>query len=492
MSETAAAPSGQRPELRGVAPELGAPRTRRDDRSLALLTLCAGFLMIILDTTIVSVAQPSIQADLGFSQSGLAWVVNAYLIAFGGLLLLAGRLGDLLGRKRMFLAGLLVFTLASLLCGLATSRELLVAARFLQGAGGAMTSAVILGMIVAMYEQPRERARAIATYAFVGSAGASLGVLLGGVLTDALSWHWIFFVNVPIGAATAFAAARVLRDDAGLGLRQGADVPGALLVVAALMLAVYTLVEAGGRGWGSLHTLGLGAVAAGLLALFALREQRAAHPLVPLRLFRVPNVCAANLVQTLMIAGMFGQQFFLALYLQQVLGFDATGVGFGMLPIPLAIGVLSLGFATPLIMRLGAKTTLLDGLLLMVAGLLLMQRAPADGVYWLDVLPAMMIMGIGAGIAMPALPTLALARATPQDAGLASGLLNTTQQVGGAIGLSVLATLSAARSATLRDGGDNLVTALAGGYSLAFAVAAGFVLAAGAAAVALLRTGTAP
>ena len=476
MSETVPLPT----------PATSAAAHRRDPRTLALLTLCAGVLMIILDTTIVSVAQPSIQADLGFSPSGLAWVVNAYLIPFGGLLLLAGRLGDLLGRRRVFLAGLALFTLASLLCGLATSQGTLIAARFLQGAGGALTSAVVLGMIVAMYDDQRERTRAIAVYAFVGSAGASLGTVLGGVLTDLLSWHWIFFVNLPIGVATLLAARRWVGDDAGLGLREGADAPGALLIVAALMLAVYALVGAGEHGWGSTRTLGLGALSALLLAAFVARERGARQPLVPLRLFAVRNVAAANLVQTVMIAGMFGQQFFIALYLQLVLGWSPTEVGLGMVPIALTIGLFSLGLSARMIERAGAKGVLVGGLLLIAAGLLLMQRAPVDGVYWRDVLPALLVMGAGAGIAMPALPTLALADATPADAGLASGLLNTTQQVGAAIGVSLLASLAASRSETLRGEGRAALDALASGYSLAFAVAAGLALAAAGLAVTLL------
>ncbi len=458
----------------------------RDPRTLALLTLCAGVLMIILDTTIVSVAQPSIQGDLGFSPSGLAWVVNAYLIPFGGLLLLAGRLGDLLGRRRVFLAGLALFTLASLLCGLATTQATLVAARFLQGVGGALTAAVVLGMIVAMYDDQRERTRALAVYAFVGSAGASLGTVLGGVLTDLISWHWIFFVNVPIGAATLLAARRWVADDRGLGLGSGADVPGAVLIVAALMLAVYALVGAGDHGWGSARTLGLGALALVLLAAFVVRERLARQPLVPLRLFALRDVAAANLVQTVMIAGMFGQQFFIALYLQFVLGWEPTQVGLGMAPIALTIGLFSLGLSARMIERAGAKGVLVGGLLLIVAGLLLMQRAPVDGLYWRDVLPALLVMGAGAGIAMPALPTLALANATPADAGLASGLLNTTQQVGAAIGVSLLASLAAARSETLRADGRSALDALASGYSLAFAVAAGLALAAAGLALALL------
>src|SRR3954468_11631276 len=265
------------------------------DRWIALVVLCTGMLMIILDQTIVNVALPSIQDDLRFSQSNLAWVVNAYLIAFGGLLLLAGRLGDLIGRKRIFMVGLTIFTLASLLCGAAQSQAMLIAARFVQGLGGALTSAVILGMIVTLFPQPVERAKAIGVYAFVASAGASIGLLAGGVLTEALDWHWIFFVNVPIGIATGVIAARLLRRDDGIGLERGADAPGAILIVAALMLAVYTIVEVPGHGWGSLHTLGLGAVALGLLAGFVAREATAAHPLVPLSVFRSRTVAGANL-----------------------------------------------------------------------------------------------------------------------------------------------------------------------------------------------------
>jgi MFS family permease len=346
-------------------------------------------------------------------------------------------------------------------------------------------------MIVAMYDEQRERTRAIAVYAFVGSAGASLGTVLGGVLTDLLSWHWIFFVNLPIGVATLLAARRWVGDDEGLGLREGADAPGALLIVAALMLAVYALVGAGEHGWGSTRTLGLGALAGLLLAAFVVREQRAKQPLVPLRLFAVRNVAAANLVQTVMIAGMFGQQFFIALYLQLVLGWEPTEVGLGMVPIALTIGLFSLGLSARMIERAGAKGVLVGGLLLITAGLLLMQRAPVDGRYWVDVLPALLVMGAGAGIAMPALPTLALARATPADAGLASGLLNTTQQVGAAIGVSLLASLAASRSETLRDDGHAALDALASGYSLAFAVAAGLALTAAGLAVTLLRPLTA-
>ena len=331
--------------------------TSSPDRSrwLALVVLCAGMLMIILDGTIVNVALPAIQDDLGFAQSDLAWVVNAYLIAFGGLLLLAGRLGDLIGRRRVFLTGLTLFTAASLLCGLADSQAMLIGARFAQGIGGAMTSAVILGMIVTMFPEPREQAKAIGVYSFVASAGASIGLLAGGVLTQALSWHWIFFVNVPIGIATGVLALRLLAPEAGAGLRAGADVLGAVLVTGALMLGVYTIVQAGEHGWGSLQTLGLGAVSLALLGGFVARQATAATPLLPLRLLRSRPVAGANAVQVLMVGGLFGVFFLGVLYLQRVLGYDAIEIGLAFLPVSLGIGILSLGFSARLVMRFGPR-----------------------------------------------------------------------------------------------------------------------------------------
>jgi EmrB/QacA subfamily drug resistance transporter len=463
------------------------------DRSrwIALVVLCVGMLMIVLDATIVNVALPSIQDDLGFSQSDLAWVVNAYLIAFGGLLLLAGRLGDLIGRRRIFMVGLAVFTGASLLCGLAQSQEVLIGARFAQGIGGAMTSAVILGMIVTMFPEPREQAKAIGVYSFVASAGASIGLLAGGALTEAINWHWIFFVNLPIGAGTALFASRVLDRDEGIGLRQGADVPGAVLVTGSLMLAVYTIVEAAERGWGSARTLVLGAVAIALMAGFIAREATARTPLVPLRIFRSRNVAGANLIQVLMVAGLFGMFFLGALYLQRVLGYDALEVGLAFLPVAVLIGVLSLGFSARLIMRFGARATLLPGLALVVAGLALFSRAPVGADYVVDVLPSMVLMGIGAGLSFPSLMTLAMSGATAGDSGLASGLVNTTQQVGGALGLAVLATLSTTRTDDLLARGDAPAAALTDGYHLAFTLGALVVVAAIGVAVTVLRGGAA-
>jgi len=458
------------------------------NRWIALYVLCVGMLMIVLDVTVVNVALPSIQSDLGFSQSSLAWVVNAYLIAFGGLLLLSGRLGDILGRKSVFLAGLGVFTVASLLCGVAQSQELLVAARFVQGVGGAMTSAVILGMIVTMFPEPREQAKAIGVYAFVASAGGSIGLLAGGVLTESINWHWIFFVNIPIGIATAALALRLLERDKGIGFGAGADIPGAVLITGALMLLVYTIVEpAADDGWGSGAALGLGALALALLAAFVARQARAGNPLMALRIFRSRNVSGANLIQALMVAGMFGTFFMGSLYLQRVLGYDALEIGLAFLPTTLVMGLLSVRYSEPLITRFGARLTLIPGLVLTAAALALFTAAPVDGSYAQHVLPVTILLGIGAGLSFPALMTLAMSGATPADAGLASGLVNTSAQVGGAIGLAVLATLSATRSDSLIESGESTAAALTGGYHLAFVVGALLVAAAIAVAVSMLE-----
>jgi EmrB/QacA subfamily drug resistance transporter len=464
------------------------------DRSrwTALVVLCIGMLMIVLDATIVNVALPKIQTDLGFSQSSLAWVVNAYLIAFGGLLLLAGRLGDLLGRRDVFLFGLTLFTVASLACGLAQSQEILVAARFIQGIGGALTSAVILGMIVTMFPEPGEQAKAIGVYSFVASAGGSIGLLAGGAITEVINWHWIFFVNLPIAIGTGMAALRVLTRDRGLGLSNGVDVPGAFLLVASLMVGVYTIVEATDFGWGSAHTLGFGAGAVALLVGFVLREQRAANPLVPLGIFRSRNLSGANAVQALMVAGMFGVFFLGALYLQQVLGFDSLEVGLGFLPLTALIGILSLGFSAKLNMRFGPRATLLPGLVFVGAGLALLSQISVGGSYWSEVLPAMVLVGTGAGLSFPSVMTLAMGGVAPEEAGLASGLVNTTLQVGGAIGLAVLATLSSSRTASALAGGDSQAQALTSGYRLAFIVGAGLLALAVVIWALVLRSSPAP
>jgi EmrB/QacA subfamily drug resistance transporter len=459
------------------------------NRWVALVVLCVGMLMIVLDQTIVNVALPSIQEDLGFSQSSLAWVVNAYLITFGGLLLLAGRLGDLIGRKTVFMSGLALFTFASALCGLAQSQEMLVGARFLQGVGGAVTSAVILGMIVTMFPEPRERAKAIGVYSFVAAAGASIGLLLGGVLTEAISWNWIFFVNLPIGVATAIAASRVVEGDEGIGLSKGADAPGAVLITGALMLGVYTIVQpAADEGWGAPITLGLGAASLALLAGFIAREATARTPLVPLRIFRNRNVTGANAVQALFVAGLFGMFFLGSLYMERVLGYGPLEIGLAFLPVAVVIGVLSVGFSERLVMRFGAKPVLLVGQVLIAGGLVLFALSPVHARYLADLLAPMLLLGVGAGLSFPALMGLAMSSATEEDSGLASGLVNTSLQVGGALGLAVLATLSSTRTESLLASGTSPDAALTSGFHLAFWIGAGLVAAAVAITALVVRT----
>jgi EmrB/QacA subfamily drug resistance transporter len=437
-------------------------RSARDPRTPALVVLCAGFLMVVLDTTAVNVALPTIGRDLGVSEASLAWVVNAYLVAFGGLLLLAGRVGDLVGRRRVFLAGLAVFVAASAAGGVATSVPVLVAARFVQGAGGAPASAVVLGMIAALFPRPAERARAIGAYAFVGAAGASIGLVLGGVLTQALSWHWVLFVNVPIGLATMLAAARVLASEPGAGLGAGADVPGAVLVTSGLMLGVAAIVE----------SLLLAVPAVALLAAFAWVESRAEAPLVPGRILRSRPLVAGALVQLLMIGGYFGQQFVVALYLQRELGYDPAGVGLATVPVALVIGATSLAVAPRLVGRLGAARTLAAGLTLGTVGLALLLGIDRETTFAGGLLPAFVVMGAGGGLALPAATTLIMSGAEERDAGLASGFANTTQQVGGALGLAVMA--------AVLEG--------PGGYRGAVAVAVGLVAAALVAALLYARS----
>jgi EmrB/QacA subfamily drug resistance transporter len=459
------------------------------NRWIALYVLCAGMLMIVLDVTVVNVALPSIQDDLGFTQSSLAWVVNAYLIAFGGLLLLSGRLGDLIGRKNMLMAGLAVFTCASVFCGIAWSQETMVAARFLQGIGGAMTSAVILGMIFTMFPEPRDLAKAIGVYGFVASAGGSIGLLAGGVLTQTINYHWIFFINIPIGIGTAILAQRLIERDTGLGIRQGADVLGAILITTCLMLTVYTIVKpAAEDGWGSAQALLLLAASFALLAAFIVRESRAATPLVPLRIFRSRNLSGANVVQMFTVAGMFGMFFLGTLYFQRVLGYDALQIGFAFLPGTVIMGTMSLRYSERLMMRFGARRVLVPGLTLVTIGLLLFARVPVDGSYLVDVLPVMVIMSLGIGVSFPPLIAVAMSGATPQEAGLASGLVNTAAQVGGAIGLAILATVSASRTEALAAKGESAAAALTGGYHLAFLIAAGLVVAAIAVTLAVLES----
>ncbi len=468
------------------------PPTHRSNR-IALYVLCLGMLMIVLDGTIVNTALPVLKDSLDFSDGNLTWVLNAYLIPFGGLLMLSGRIGDLIGQRRMFLWGMSLFTFASLLCGLAESQEVLIGARFLQGVGGALGSSVILGMIIVMYQEPREQGEAIGVYSFVASAGGSLGLLLGGVLTDALSWHWIFMVNVPIGVATVVLAKRLVPDRPGIGLKENkVDVPGALMLTSGLMIAVYAIVGVDKEGWGSTQTLGLGAAALVLLTGFVLRQARIDHPLLPLRIFRSRNVTGANLVLLGVLAGMFSVFFFGARYAGEILGYSPIEIGLAFLPMTLLIGGVSTRGAQPLAERFGPRNVLIGGLTLIVAGVLLFTRTPVDGSYAVDVLPTMVLLGLGAGLSFPSIMGLAMSGATPADSGIASGLVNTSMQVGGAIALSVLATFAAQRTTAKEDGGAGALEALNAGFHVAFFIAAGIAALAIVAAVLVLRDERAP
>ncbi|MFY3079158.1 MFS transporter [Achromobacter xylosoxidans] len=454
----------------------------------ALMVLCLGVLMIVLDTTIVNVALPSIREDLNFTETSLVWVVNAYMLTFGGFLLLGGRLGDLLGHRRMFLAGLVLFTVASLACGLARGQGLLIAARAAQGLGGAVVSAVSLSLIMNLFTEAGERARAMGVYGFVCAGGGSLGVLLGGLLTSKLSWHWIFLVNIPIGVAVYALCLRLLPAARGAAGGGRLDVAGALTVTASLMLAVYAVVNGNEAGWTSAQSLGLLGAAALLMALFLAIEARVAEPLMPLALFRLRNVATANVVGVLWAAGMFAWFFVSALYMQLVLGYDAMQVGLAFLPANLIMAAFSLGLSAKLVMRFGIRGPLSTGLLMAALGLALFARAPVDGHFAADVLPGMLLLGLGAGIAFNPMLLAAMSDVEPSQSGLASGVVNTAFMMGGALGLAVLASLAAARTAALAAAGAAPVAALAGGYRATFLAGAVIAAVAAALAAALVRS----
>jgi len=461
-------------------------------RWLALIVLCLGDLMIVLDTTIVNVALPSIREDLAFTETSLVWVVNAYMLTYGGFLLLGGRLGDLYGQRRLFLLGTTLFTLASLACGLAGSQGLLVAARAVQGLGGAVVSAIVLSLIMNLFTDPVERAKAMGIYGFVMAGGGSVGALLGGLLTDALSWHWVFLVNIPIGVAVYALTVILLRESRAPAGTARLDVGGAVTVTASLMLAVYAVVNGNEVGWTSAQTLTLLGAAAGLLALFLALETWVRDPLMPLRLFRLRSVATANVVGILWSAAMFAWFFVSALYLQLVLGYSAMQVGLAFLPANLIMAAFSLGLSAKMVMRFGIRVPLAVGLALTAAGLALFALSPVDGSFALHVLPGMALLGIGCGMAMnPVL--LAAMRDVPQsESGLASGVVNTAFMMGGALGLAVLASLAAARTDRLLALGADSLAALNGGYHIAFAIGAVFAAAASLASAALLRAAPQP
>ncbi len=461
-----------------------------DGRWLALTVLCLGVLMIVLDTTVVNVALPSIRADLGFSEANLAWVVNAYMLTFGGFLLLGGRLGDLYGHRRLFLLGIALFTLASLACGLSDTQGLLVAARGVQGLGGAVVTAVALSLIMNLFTTPADRAKAMGVYGFVCSGGGSLGALLGGALTSAMSWHWVFLINLPIGVAVLLLSLRLLPTMRSTAAHRHLDVAGAVSVTTALLLAVYAVVNGHAAGWISLHTLGLLGGAVALLAIFLFVEAQARAPLIPLGLFRLRNIVVANVVGVLWAAAMFAWFFLSALYLQLVLGYSPLQVGLAFLPANLIMAAFSLGLSAKMVMRFGIRLPLAAGLLLAALGLALFARAPVEGHFVMDVLPGMLLLGVGAGIAFNPVLLAAMSDVAPSESGLASGIVNTAFMMGGALGLAVLASLAAARCDRLLVIGVAHPAALVGGYQSAFLVGALFAALAALLGAALLRPRT--
>ena len=445
-------------------------------RWVALAVVCMGQLMMVLDATIVNVALPSMQRDLGFSQANLAWVIDAYMIAFGSFLLMAGRLGDLLGRKRMFLSGLVVFTLASMACGIADDQILLIVARFIQGLGGAVASAAVLALLITEFSRPSERAIAMSVYTFIVSSGGSIGLLAGGVLTQSLSWHWIFFINVPIGIVTFLLGRALISETARPGLGQGVDVIGALLVTVSLMLGVYAIVKATEYGWLSAHTLGFGAASLALLAMFVAVESRLANPMFPLRILRVPGLAASSVVRAFLVTGMFSTFLLGVLYLQHVRGYGALETGLAFLPLTLIMGVMSVGVTARLMGRFGPLRVLLVGLAAIAGALVLLSQLPADASYFPTIAAPFALLGLGAGMSFLPLMTIAMVEVPLADAGLASGIVNASLQISAAIGIAALGTVAAERTKVLAGLGEHHVQALTGGFHLAWAIGAGAVV----------------
>jgi EmrB/QacA subfamily drug resistance transporter len=467
-----------------------AATTRAGDRRrwIALGVVCMAMLMNTLDGSVVNVALPVIQRDLHIAQAELTWVINAYLISFGSFLLLAGRLGDLVGRKRVFLAGVTLFTLASAVCGLAEDENVLIAARFVQGLGGAVSPQVGIAMIVTEFPEPAQRAKAMSAYIFVAVGGGSIGLLVGGIVTEAVNWHWIFFINIPIGLLTLLLGRALLEESEGIGLGKGVDVLGSITVTAALMLAIYAIVSTPDHGWGSAHTLAYGGAAIVLIGMFFVLQARLANPIMPLRILRVPGLASTSIVRGLLASGLFSTFFLGALYLERVRGYSALRTGVAFLPLSLAVGALSAGITARLMTRFGPRRVMLPGLVLTSAGLLLMSLLGEHSSYFPLMFFALLILGLGAGLAFIPLLAIAMAKVPGKDAGLASGIVNVSLQMSGALGLAVLGTISTDHARSLQAEGDALPTALTGGYALAFLVGAGCVALGAVLAFALLRT----
>jgi EmrB/QacA subfamily drug resistance transporter len=444
-------------------------------RWIALGVLCLGQLMMVLDATIVNVALPSIQRDLHFSQGNLTWVIDAYLITFGGFLLLAGRMGDLVGRKKVFLSGLVLFTAASIFCGLASSQGMLIAGRFVQGIGGAVASAVILAIIVTEFPEKAEQAKAMGMYAFVSAGGGSIGLLAGGALTQSLSWHWIFFVNVPIGIITFVLGSALIVENRGIGLAGGVDVAGSILITLATMLGAFAIVKSTEYGLLSARTLGVGGAALVLLGAFFTLESRISNPIMPLRILRLRMLMGSSLVRGLLVTGMFSAFFLGALYLERVLGYNAIDTGLAFMPLTISIAALSMGLAVKAVNRFGPLNTLASGLAAIAAGLLLLATQGVHASYFPGLFGAFLLIGLGAGASFLPLLTMGMADAPPRDAGLASGIINVSVQLFGAIGLATLGTIATDHTKALTTAGHALPSALTGGYHLAYIVAASCV-----------------
>ena len=450
---------------------------RQPDRRrwIALVVICFGQLMIVLDSTIVNVALPAIQHDLHFSQANLTWVVNGYLIAYGSFLLIAGRAGDLIGRRKVFLAGVVVFTVASVLSGLANDPATLIASRFLQGLGGALSAGVILALIVTGFPQPRERAQAMSVFTFVLAGGGSLGLLAGGALTQMISWHWIFFINLPMGIGTLLLGWRLIEENEGIGLSKGVDFVGSIMVSVAMMLGVYAIVTAADQGWGSDHTIGFGAAAIFLLVAFFWLETRLENPILPPRILQLRSLTGASAARAMLATGMFTNFFLGALYLQNVKGYTAVGTGFAFLPTTLALAVLSLGITARLMRTFGPRALLIPGLLIITSALVLLSTADQRADYFPGIFGAYLLFGIGAGMSFMPLMTIMMADVPAADAGVASGVANVTMQVGAAFGLAALGTIATDHSRTLIAQGNSIASALTSGYQLGFAIAAACV-----------------
>jgi EmrB/QacA subfamily drug resistance transporter len=464
-------------QLKTLEPSAGADAERKRERRrwIALGVLCLGQLMMVLDATIVNVALPAIQRELHFSQANLTWVIDGYLITFGGFLLLAGRFGDLVGRKKVFLSGLVLFVAASIVCGLADSQAMLIGARLIQGIGGAIASSVILAIIVTEFPEKVEQAKAMGLYAFVSAGGGSIGLLAGGALTQSLSWHWIFFVNVPIGAVALVLGWILIEENKGIGLSGGVDWLGSALITLATMFGAFAIVKSSEYGLLSARTLGAAGVSLALLGAFLGLEGRVANPIMPLRILRLRTLMGSSLVRGLLVTGMFSAFFLGALYLERVLGYDAIDTGLAFMPLTVAIAAMSLGVSARAVARFGSLRTLAAGLAGIAVGLVLLALQGVHASYFPGLFFAFLALGLGAGASFLPLLMIGMADAPPADAGLASGIINVSVQLFGAIGLATLGTIATDHTKALTADGHPLAIALTGGYHMAYLVAAGFV-----------------